>query len=413
MVARLKETGGRDAAVLENGLVRVMVDDAGGMVPELSYRKADGYLNTHWIPEFRANGGRSFDQEVDPSFWKAELLRSIAGNFPCSPNFGSAETVDGVSLPAHGWAANGLWRPEARGVDGETGAAWALSAMESPEPDFPLSYRKLDLVAPGLPVHFVSLSVENRGSADLEINLGWHNTVGAPFLQAGCRISASAERFRVAPAGTEFDATGRLAPGAEFESLAAAPLRSGGSCDLTAVPGPIGHTDFVSGPVPRGAELGWSAVVNPQLRSLYLCFFPGPAAAGEGEIALSFNDFWMQYGGRSFTPWAAYEGGTDRTFCLGTENITGCFGNGLAASRSAGTLMGAPTVVRVPAGGRRVLRYGTLAAEYADARLDEGIACVSADGGRLVLEGRPGGRPLRLDADARFALLKALESRVP
>jgi hypothetical protein len=33
---RLKESGDRDASVLENGCLRVMTDDEGGMVPELS-----------------------------------------------------------------------------------------------------------------------------------------------------------------------------------------------------------------------------------------------------------------------------------------------------------------------------------------------------------------------------------------
>jgi hypothetical protein len=37
-VRRVVEAGDRDATVLENGLVRIMVDDSGGMVPELSAR---------------------------------------------------------------------------------------------------------------------------------------------------------------------------------------------------------------------------------------------------------------------------------------------------------------------------------------------------------------------------------------
>ncbi|MCL2128639.1 MAG: hypothetical protein FWH38_10330, partial [Treponema sp.] len=52
---RIKEAGGRDAAVLENDLIRVMIDDLGGMVPELSFKAGRGRINAHWLPWFRSN----------------------------------------------------------------------------------------------------------------------------------------------------------------------------------------------------------------------------------------------------------------------------------------------------------------------------------------------------------------------
>jgi hypothetical protein len=82
------------------------------------------------------------------------------------------------------------------------------------------------------------------------MNFGWHNTVGAPFLESGCLISNNAREFAVPPLGTEFDETGRFEPGSTFDSLKAVPLRDGGTADATVVPGPIGYTDFVAGAVP-------------------------------------------------------------------------------------------------------------------------------------------------------------------
>jgi hypothetical protein len=404
---RVRESGGREASVLQNGLLKVMIDDLGGMIPELSQRRDKGFLNAHWIPEFRNNSGLPYDEKKSDVFWKVKLLSNITGNFPCSPNFGSPETADGIEHPAHGWAANEVWRFEKSGIDPESGAVWALSTLESPEPRLSVSYRKIDALVPGEPVHYTSLEIENSGKTDLEICLGWHNTVGSPFLQAGCRIAASAERFSTPGAGSEFDPTGRLAIGAEFHSLAKAPLRSGGTCDLTTVPGLIGYTDFISGPVPGDAALGWSAVVNPVLKMVYSCFFPGPAGVSGGELSLSFNDFWMQYGGRSFTPWAAYEGGTDRTFCLGTENVTAAFGDGLARSRERKELMGAPTTARIPAGGKRILRYGTLFASYEGDVLDAGIFKVDTGERALIFESGLGRG--RIQADPGFEGLKALE----
>lgn len=404
---RVRETAGRTASVLENERVRVLVDDEGGMVPEFCIRRGEGYINAHWIPEFRSNSGIPYDEASHSAFWKGELLYSIAGNFPCSPNFGSAETADGVEHPAHGWAAARKWTHEGAGVDSGTGAAWSRAELRSPDARFPISYRKLDAVFPGHCAHYASLEIANAGDEDIEINVAWHNTVGAPFLQEGCRISSSATRYATPPPGSEFDATGRLGIGAEFDDFAGAPLRSGGTCDLRRVPGPIGSTDFVVGAIPADAELGWSAVVNPVSRLVYACFFPGPATAEEDEIALSFNAFWMQYGGRPFTPWAAYEGGADRTFCLGTENITAAFGNGLAYSRGVRKVLGRPTTIRIPAGGKRTLRYGTLFAQYGAECLDGGVEAITAENGQLALRCRAAEE--RVPADAAFAGLKALE----
>jgi hypothetical protein len=409
-VRRLPESGGRDAAVLENGLVRVMVDDKGGMVPELSAARAGGFLNAHWIPEFRSNSGKRFSETEHGAFWKADLLYSIAGNFPCSPNFGPGGTVDGVEMPPHGWTANLRWKFEASGIDEATGAAWVLSTLRSPDKNLPLRYRKIDAVVPGIPVHYASLEITNGGGTDAEINVGWHNTVGAPFLQSGCVISVSAERFATAPAGGEFDETGRLAIGADFKSLAKAPLRTGKTCDLRAVPGMIGCTDLITGPVPKKAPVGWSAVSNPTIGFAYVCFFPGPDAAGDDGIALSFNDLWMQYGGRRFTPWAAYDGGTDRTFCLGTENATGAYANGLAFAKRTKELLGAPTTATIPAKGKKTLRYGTLFAPYPLGALDQGISSVEAEKGKLALSGAA--KTVKLPADAEFAVLKSLEKRL-
>ncbi len=406
-VRRIKEQGQRDATLLENGVIRVVVTDQGGMVPELSAKVGAGYLNAHWNPDFRANSGDEYDPAQHESFWKAKLLYHLAGNFPCAPNFGGGPAKAKVEYPPHGWTANERWQLTGTGTDAQSGAAWVRSTMESRDPDLPLSFVKIDAVLPGQPVQYSSLRVENRGSAAADINVAWHNTVGSPFLQAGCRMSASAETWATPPLGGEFDDTGRLAIGAQFASLAAAPLRSGKTADLTVVPGPLGYSDFVTGPVPAAALLGWSAVTNPVLGLAYVCFFPGPAGAAADDIVLGFNDFWMQYGGRPFTPWAAYAGGTDLTYCLGTENAVGAYSAGLELSRTQKKLLGSATTVTIPAGQARTLRYGTLFAAYEGGTLDQGVSAVQAEGRRLACTGSK--ETAAFDADGDFRTLKQLE----
>jgi hypothetical protein len=397
---------GRNAIVLSNGRVRAVIDDLGGMTPEFSLKRGKGAINAHWIPDFRSNSGQPWDARVHAPYWKGQVLYTLAGSFPCSPNFGADCTVDGIPLPAHGWTANERWKIASAEDLQRKAAACARFTLQSPRADMPLSYEKFDVVQRDDPAYYSVMAIRNNGSSPLAINIAHHNTVGSPFLQAGCRIYVSARTFMSAPLHTEFDDTGRLAVGAAFDSLKKAPCRSGESADLTVVPGMIGFTDFVTGAVPKNAHLGWSCIVNPVLKLAYVTFFPGPRDLPEQEISLSFNDLWMQYGGRNFTPWALHEGGADRTFCLGTENAVGAFANGLAYSRAHPELLGVPTTVTIPADDERLLFYGTALVELDDALARAAVTGIEAEDKTLVITTAKAYQ--RVTLDGSFSSLRAL-----
>jgi hypothetical protein len=274
----------------------------------------------------------------------------------------------------------------------------------------PLSFRKIDALLPGQNIHYASVAVKNHGAKEAEICAAWHNTLGAPFLAEGSRLSACADAWITAPAGSEFDTTSRFVPGAEFKSLKEAPLLNGARADISIVSGPIGYTDFAAGRVPSGRSLGWSSLVNPAFKMAYICFFTGPAAAAGDDIILRFNDLWMQYGGRPFTPRAPYEGGTDFTYCLGTENSISAYALGLDYSRQVKKVLDAPVTVTIPAGEEKILRYGTLFASYGDNVLDEGVGGLEGESGALVCQGKSG--YWRFAADPLFSLLKNLEKNI-
>jgi hypothetical protein len=408
-VMRVNEIGERDATVLEHDSIRVMVTDVGGMVPEFSGVHGTGHINAHWLPWFRGNPRKGYKDAEHGAFWKASLLYNIAGSFPCLPNFGPGHIVEGVNMPPHGWTANLKWKFVSNGIDEESGGAWALSTLESPDKAMPLSFKKTDLIIPGQNVHYAALTVANRGDADIDICAGWHNTLGAPFLQAGCRISGAARDWTTPPPGGEFDTTARLALGTDFPSLDKAPLAQGGKTDISLVPGPIGYTDFAAGAIPASERLGWSSLVNPALRMAYVCFFTGQAAAGEDDLILRFNDLWMQYGGRPITPWAPYEGGTDMTYCLGTENSAAAYAYGLEYSRRVKQVLGAPATVTIPARGRKTLRYGVLFTAYENDALDGGVASVTGEDAALVCSGAKGS--CRFKADPAFGVLNGVHAR--
>ena len=406
-VSRVAELGDREATVLENSGLRVMIDDIGGMIPECSGHHSGEWINAHWMPWFRSNNGQPYDDARHGSFWKANLLYHIAGNFPCMPNFGPGHIVDGVAMPPHGWTANQKWRYVTKDTDQQSGAVWFLSVMESPAKEIPLSFSKIDVLLPLQCIHYTSLRVRNRGMNDLEICAGWHNTVGAPFLSQGCRISGAAKRWITPPPGGEFDTTTRLALGAEFSSLTKAPLLKGDRVDISFVPAPIGYTDFATGAVPGSAPLSWLALVNPHIKMAYVSFSPGPAAADEEDIVLYFNNLWMQYSGRPFTPWAPYEGGPDLTYCLGMENSVSAYAYGLEYARETHRLLGNPTTVTIPSMGQKTLRSGVLFASYEGSNLDEGINFVEGEAERIVCIGK---ETASFGADPGFTVLRTLES---
>jgi hypothetical protein len=112
----------------------------------------------------------------------------------------------------------------------------------------------------------------------------------------------------------------------------------------------------------------------------------------------------MQYGGRHFTPWAAYDGGTDLAYCLGTENAASAYAYGLAYSRNQKKLLGAPTTVTIPARGAKTLRYGSFFAPYRGNSLDGGIKIAEPAGSTITVVGESG-ESLSFAADSSFAEL--------
>ncbi len=410
-VKRLQLWEGRQATILSNESLRTVLEDRGGMVIEMSnMSELGGRVNAHPLYAFRGREA-SLSNDRNGDFWNgSNLLYFLGGNFFCFPNFGPDHVVDSVAHEAHGWTANEIWSVVKYGTDAEIGANWLLSSMRSPDPSYPFEAWKIDLVLPGHPVLYSSVTVRNPGKTPLIANAAWHNTVGSPFLEAGCVIDLCAESFMTVPEGSEFDRTGRLAFGKEFDDLEKVPLRKEGTCDISEVPGMIGYTDFITGKVPETARLGWSSVINPRLKMVYFSFFPGPAAVEPNEVPLRFNNLWMQYGGRPFTPWALYEGGTDQTFCLGVENSIGHFANGLGRAISEPSLLESPTTVTIPPGESRVQRYGTAFTSYENGKISSGIQSVEQVVEGLVL--KRGKAWAFIESDSTFHFLKQMEEKL-
>ena len=191
-IRRIKDPSGREATFLSNGIIRIIVTDKGGMVPELSVRRQNGWLNAHWQPKFRSNSGVPYDETIHQTFWPVELLYELAGCFPCFPNFGPPGEANGVAHQAHGLTANGVWRVESSGIIKDE-CAYVKSSITASDkyPSLPISYTKFDIVLAGQPVHYALLTAKNKALEPCLLNAAWHNTIAPPFLSAGCLIDAA------------------------------------------------------------------------------------------------------------------------------------------------------------------------------------------------------------------------------
>jgi hypothetical protein len=398
----------KDAVDLYSETIRVRIAREGSMVPKFNLKHGPTDIDAHWLPHFRDTTGKPYDQATMGKKYLVKLLYILAGNFLCAPNFGSNCKAYGKELPVHGPTSEREWTFEKHGDDQQ--AAYLKSTLDG---ILPLKYTKFDIILRGQPIHYSAVKITNTGNQDLRINIGWHNTIGDnpgnKFLEKGCIIDLSADRYATPPEGGEFDDTGMLKIGAEFNDLTQAPTRNAGvTFDLRNVPGMIGFTDLISGAIPD-IDLGWSSVVNPNQGLVYATFFRGPSDQRDKEINLFFNSLWLQYGGRNFEPWCD-ETGKDVTFCLGTENSVGYFANGLEEALQNPTTLGRPTTFEVKAGETKTLYYGTMFAHYMGDSLALGVKKIEKTDKGLTLVGQGRDRLQKVDADSDFKTIAQLVS---
>ncbi len=404
-IRRLRLWESRNATVMTNDLIRVLLEDQGGMVLELSSVVPQGErLNAHLIPYFRGTGTSVFSDE-NSEYWKnSPYLYQKAGSYFSFPNFGpSYEDQEEC-----GFTASSYWMVERYGTDPEFGGVWLMSMVRNRKAKWRV--RKIDLLLPNQPVLYTALFITNSGTEDLVGNAVWNNELGSPFLESGCVINASAQNWTTASDDQLPGCISRLQGNTQFDDLRKAPLKGGGTVDITEVPPLIGKTDFITGPVPRLSNLGWSSVINPRQQMVYCTFFPGPAALQEQEIGINFNNFLFDYGGRTETPWSLYAGGMSQHYSLNCGSGTNRLYAGMQGLVSGDVLLGADTTVTIKSGETKELTYATAFAPYDNTRIGGNFYTVEQ-----VVEGLLLKRTKSyafIPADSTFHCLRTLAQRL-
>ena len=250
----LTETlAGWRAVVLENDQLRaVLLPDKGADLCELVHKPSGVQVlyQAHWglqppgAPPLPGTGDLEFQWNYEGG-WQ-ELFPSA--NFAC--------TYQGRVIPFHGEVATLAW--EQTILEDTPEAVAVLFAVRCRQTPFRLE-RRLRLARGSATLEFDE-TITNESDASAHFVWGQHCVVGAPFLEAGCRLETPARVLYTPPA--LYELTSRLAPGQRGD-WPLAPLRAGGTLDLRDVPGPEAHSH--DGAFMTDLTGGWVAVTNPRL----------------------------------------------------------------------------------------------------------------------------------------------------
>jgi hypothetical protein len=286
------ERAGWRSLTLRNGCIEVTVlPDKGCEIYEFRDRSTgvDVLFKSPW--GLQAPGAPPREGSDDMEFlhnygggWQ-ELLPSC--NDPC--------TYRGAELPFHGEVAQAPWEVVVASEGGE--AVEIVGRVQCERTPFALERRMR--IERGHPVLTLHERVENLSVQSHHLVWGHHCVVGAPFLEAGCRLHAPARTIVTLPEAWED--TRRLAA-AQREPWPHALLRDGGSTDLRAVPGPEcgSHDDVLL----TDLDAGTVAVENPRLGRTF--------RLGFDHTLFRWLCAWQPYGGARALPLAG-------SYALGIE----------------------------------------------------------------------------------------------
>ena len=288
---------------------------------------------------------RDSKQPVQPyhiSPWQGEkhaypvpVLVPLRGDFFCLPFGGNGDAVNGEKHPPHGETAGSPWKHVATK---KTGDVTTLTVALETKVRAGKVTKELSLVD-GQNVIYSRHLIEGFAG---KTPLGHHATLAMPEKDGAFRIATSPFKFGMVAPGlfsdpkqAEYQA---LQIGARFTDLHKVPVAWKGApdADLASLPARKGHADLFmlfnepTGPAWVTATRGdegwvWFALKDPAV--------------------LNGTLFWLENHGRHGLPWFG------RNNCVGIEDITGHWADGLAASVNPNLLTkeGIPTAIELSA----------------------------------------------------------------
>ena len=367
--AKMETIDAQPSWILESPQVRLAVTKVGGQMAPVTFLRDSGKpVQPYHVSPWQNEGLKDLP---------APVLTALRGDWFCLPFGGNGDAFRHEKHPPHGEVAGAEWTYVDTKHDG--GRHTLVLAFE-PQARKGKIVKELSLVEGHNAVYSRHIVTGFSGPAPC----GHHATLAMPDEPGVFRVSTSPIEFGMTnpsrfsdPAKREYQA---LAIAAPFTDLAHVPLleKGTGDADLTRLPARQGYADLVQ-------------VVNKQDATAWTC----ATRTDEGWLWYALKDprvlrstlLWIENRGRHGSPW------NGRNNCLGLEDVTSFFADGLAASAGANLLTrrGVPTAIEFTADKPTEIRYiqgvtrvpegfgKVVAAEYAP-----GSVTFVAEGGERV-----------------------------
>ena len=300
--------------VVSTPQVELAVTELGGhMAPVTFFRSSAKPVRPYHVSPW---------QDEKPSAMPAPVLNALRGDFFCMPFGGNSDSLAGEKHPPHGEIVGEKWK-----YVGTTKSADVTTLTMSIETRVRRGEvtKELSLVADQNVVY--SKHIINGFTGN--VPLGHHATLAMPDKEGSVRLASSAFRLGMTYPGIFSDPKQReyqsLLPGARWTTLAKVPVVWKGEpdADLTRLPARQGHADLV-----QVVNEPWEKTNGPAWMTAtftdagYLWF-----SLKDADV-LNSTVFWIENRGRHGHPW------NGRNNCLGLEDVTSFFADGLKASTS-------------------------------------------------------------------------------
>lgn len=335
----LRTIHGQPSFVLANKEVEMAVTRIGAhMAPVTFFRDTPQPVSPYHISPW---------QDEPHAAMPAPVLVPLRGDFFCLPFGGNADPFEGEKHPPHGGIVGEPWDFVGQQISGDV-ATLTLS--------FSLKARKakvtkeLSLVA-GHNVIYSSHTIEGfEGRAPL----GHHATLAMPEKEGSVRIATSPLIFGMTCPGLFSDPRQReyqaLLPGARWTDLSKVPVawKNAPDADLTRMPAKQGFADLVQINHQTWDKSGgpaWTTATYGDAGYLWFSL--------KDQDVLHSTVFWMENRGRHGHPW------NGRNNCLGLEDVTAHFADGIAPSAQENVLTreGVPTALELTAAKPTAVNY--------------------------------------------------------
>jgi hypothetical protein len=304
--------------VIANKQTELAVTRLGGhMAPVKFFRDSDKPLQPYYISPW---------QDEKPEKLGAPVLAPLRGDFFCLPFGGNTDASGGEEHPPHGEIAGSPWTLVGAKTAGDV---TTLTLSINTKVRKGRVTKELSLVD-GQSVVYARHTIEGfAGPAPL----GHHATLAMPAEEGAVRLAASKFRFGMTYPGVFSDPKQgeyqSLLPGARWTDLGKVPVafKDAADADLTRLPARFGYADLVllaNEPWEKTGGPAWMTATFPDAGYVWFSL--------KDPDVLRTTVFWIENHGRHGSPW------NGRNNCLGLEDITGMFADGLAGSTKPNVL---------------------------------------------------------------------------